>query len=81
MNDTKIDAAVEIIGKSLHDWWYLTDNDELRFIWRKDIKDALLKALPILIESPREDDFLSRQRKIHQYVMDREARENGTENE
>lgn len=49
MNDAKIDEAVEIICKDLHShWWELSDNEVLKSLWSQDVKNALLKALPLL---------------------------------
>jgi hypothetical protein len=55
MNDAKIDEAVEIICKDLHShWWELSDNEVLKSLWSQDVKNALLKALPLLKDEKNE---------------------------
>ena len=38
------DEFVISVCSNLHDWWFLTDNEELRTIWKKDIREALEQA-------------------------------------
>lgn len=50
MNDAKIDEVVEILCEEIHRWWKsnTVGNEQLKVIWRKDMKEALIKALDIV---------------------------------
>ena len=38
------DEFIISVCSNLHDWWFLTDNEELRIIWKKHIREALEQA-------------------------------------